>query len=106
MNDRRREERLYTAVLVAFGIGLVAFGILGVPALLVAAAGAVVAAAGIALFHRHLEGPRAGSPTRRGSHRKVPAKYVPSVLEGSRVKRRHTVHQRRRRQASPPPRFR
>jgi hypothetical protein len=105
MNDRRREDRLYTAVLVAFGIGLVAVGILGVPALLVAAIGAVIAAVAIALFHRRLEGGASVVPQGRGGRQKVPAKYVPSVLEGSRVKRRRIVHQRRR-HASAPLRFR
>jgi hypothetical protein len=106
MNDRRQEDRLYTAVLVAFGSGLVGLGLLGVPALLVAAIGAAVAAFGIALLHRRLGGHERGGPLGRSGRRRVPAKYVPSVLEGSQVKRRRVVHQRRRRHTSAPVRFR
>ncbi|HVW47275.1 MAG TPA: hypothetical protein VHA76_09495 [Solirubrobacterales bacterium] len=102
MNDRSSEDRLYAAVLLTFLAGLVALGLLGVPALLVAAIGAVLAAVGIALFHR------APGPGRRRRHRgrRVPDKYVPSVLEGSRVKRRRLAPLRRHRGASPPLRFR
>ncbi|HEX4731820.1 MAG TPA: hypothetical protein VH299_11160 [Solirubrobacterales bacterium] len=106
MNGRRSEERLYTAIVLAFLIGLVALGLLGIPALLVAAIGAVVAAVGIALFQRSL-GRRSGlTPTGRGGRQKVPERYVPSVLEGSSMKRRRIVHLRRHRNASPPLRFR
>lgn len=96
MKNRRSEDRLYTAVLLAFLAGLVALGLLGVPALLVAAIGLVAAAPAIALLHRSL-----GNGSRR-----VPEKYVPSVLEGSRVKRRRLAPLRRHRHASPPLRFR
>jgi hypothetical protein len=94
MNHRRSEDRLYPAVLIAFLLGLVALGLFGIPALLVAAIGLVAAALAITLLHR-------GRGTRR-----VPDRYVPSVLEGSRAKRRRFAPLRRHRQASPPLRFR
>jgi hypothetical protein len=91
MKDRRSEDRLYTAVLLAFLVTLVAIGLLGVPTPLVAAIGVVMATVGIALFARR---------------QRVPERYVPSVLEGSRLRRRRIGHLRRHRQASPPLRFR
>jgi len=94
MNGRRNGEPLYAAVLIAFLVGLVALGLFGVPALLVAAIGLLVAALGISLLQRG-----------RGA-RGVPDKYVPSVLEGSRAKRRRFTPLRRHRHASPPLRFR
>jgi hypothetical protein len=106
MDSRRREDRLYTAIVVAFFVGLVVLGLLGVPALLVAAIGAGVAASAIALFHRRLEGrgTRSARPApRRG---KVPERYVPRVLENGSMRRRRMVHLRRHRGASPPLRFR
>jgi hypothetical protein len=106
MNDRRSEERLYTAVVLAFLVGLVVLGLLGVPALLVAAIGAVLAAVGIAVFHRSLGSGSGLTPSRRGGRQKVPERYVPTVLEGSSMKRRRIVHLRRHRNASPPLRFR
>ncbi|HEX3736696.1 MAG TPA: hypothetical protein VHV53_04070 [Solirubrobacterales bacterium] len=87
---------------MAFGVSLVVLGLLGVPALLVAAIGAVVAAVAIGAFHRSL----GGTPRRRSSHQRVPAKYVPSVLEGSSMRRRRIVHLRRHRHPSSPLRFR
>jgi hypothetical protein len=92
MKDRRREDRLYTAVLLAFLVGLVALGLLGIPALLVAAIGLVSATIAIVLMH--------------GRRRQAPARYVPSVLEGSRLKRRRLVHLRRHRHPASPLRFR
>jgi len=106
MNDRRSEDRLYTAVLLTFGVGLVVIGLLGVPALLVAAIGAVLAAIGIVVFRGLLEGADASAGRRRVTHERVPEKYVPSVLEGSSVRRRRIGHLRRQRHASPPLRFR
>ncbi len=54
MSARRRADRRYTAVTVAFLISLVGLGLLGVAAPLVVAIGALVAALGIALRpHRH-----------------------------------------------------
>jgi hypothetical protein len=97
MKGPRDEDRLYTAVVLAFLIGLVALGLLGVPALLVAAIGLAVAAFAIAVFHRMMEG-RGCQP--------VPEKYVPRVLESGSMRRRRGVHLRRRRSASPPLRFR
>ena len=94
MDARHNGESLYAAVLIAFLVGLVALGLLGIPALLVAAIGLTVAALGITLLHRG-----------RGA-RGVPDKYVPSVLEGSRAKRRRFAPLRRHRHASPPLRFR
>jgi hypothetical protein len=47
MNSPRTEDRLYTAVVLAFLTGLVAIGLLGVPALLVAVIGVAVAALAI-----------------------------------------------------------
>jgi hypothetical protein len=91
MNRGHSEDRLYTAVLLAFLVTLVAIGLLGVPLPLVAAIGVALATVGILLFaHRQ----------------KAPPRYVPSVLEGSRLRRRRIVHLRRHRQASPPLRFR
>jgi hypothetical protein len=106
MKDPRTEDRLYSAVTLAFLIGLVALGLSGVPALLVAAIGVAVAALVIALFHRALE--RRGAPSSRPAptgHR-IPEKYVPRVLESGSMRRRRGVHLRRHRGASPPLRFR
>jgi hypothetical protein len=104
MKGRRNEDRLYTAIVVAFLIGLVVLGLVGVPALLVAAIGAGVAGLGIALFHRALEG---GPPSRSSvSHRQVPARYAPPVLERGSMRRRRVAHLRRHRHPSPPLRFR
>jgi hypothetical protein len=91
MNHRHSEDRLYTAVLLAFLVTLVAIGLLGVPMPLVVAIGVVLATAGILLF---------------AQREKAPAKYAPSVLEGSRLRRRRIGHLRRHREASPPLRFR
>jgi hypothetical protein len=91
MNDRRSEDRLYTAVLLAFLVGLVVIGLLGVPALLVAAIGVALATIGILVSH-HRE--------------RAPARHVPTVLEGSRLRRRRIGRPRRHRHASPPLRFR
>jgi hypothetical protein len=99
-------ERLYTAILMAFLVVLVALGLLGVPALLVGAIGLGAAALGIAIFHRRLE---AGSgPERRRSSKRspIPSSYVPSVLEGSSMRRRRGPHLRRRNHPNPPLRFR
>jgi len=106
MNDRRNQDRLYSAVVLAFLVGLVGMGLLGVPALLVAAIGAALAAVGITLFHRSLEGGRGRPPRRRKGRQRIPERYVPSVLEGSSMKRRRTVHLGKRRHAAPPLRFR
>lgn len=91
MNDRHSEDRLYAAALLAFLAALVAIGLLGVPTALVAAIGVALATGGIALFARR---------------ERVPARYVPSVLEGSRLRRRRIGRPRRHREASPPLRFR
>jgi hypothetical protein len=106
MKDRRSEDRLYTAIVMAFLVGLVALGLFGVPALMVAALGAVVAALGIALFHRSLEGGDGAPRGPRKRYRPVPDRYVPSVLEGSSTRRRRLVHLRRHRHTSQPLRFR
>jgi hypothetical protein len=106
MPDRRSGDRLYTAILMAFLVALVGLGLLGVPALLVGAIGVGVAALGIAIFHRRLE---AGSAvgTRQASKRSpVPARYAPSVLEGSSMRRRRGLHLKRRHHPNPPLRFR
>jgi hypothetical protein len=106
MNRSPSEDRLYTALVLAFLIGLVALGLVGVPALLVAALGVAVAALAIAVFHRALA--RRGDAVSRASARRqpVPAKYVPRVLESGSRRRRRGVHLRRHRSASPPLRFR
>jgi hypothetical protein len=106
MNDRHDEDRLYTAVLLTFLAGLVAIGLLGVPALLVAAIGAVLAAVTIFALRRYLPGASLAKGDPRRPHGRVPEKYVPSVLEGSSVRRRRIVHLRRSRNPSPPLRFR
>jgi hypothetical protein len=100
------EDRLYTAVVLAFLTGLVALGLLGVPALLVAAIGVVAAALAIGLFRRALEGRGRSAARSAAGHRKVPEKYVPRVLESGSMRRRRGVHLRRHRGASPPLRFR
>ncbi len=106
MRDRRREDRLYTAIVLAFLVGLVGLGLLGVPALLVAAIGVVVAAILITLCHGYFgDGRRSASPT-GGRPARVPAKYVPSVLEGSSMRRRRLPGLRRQRHPNPPLRFR
>jgi hypothetical protein len=106
MHDRRSEDRLYSAVLMAFGVALIALGLLGVPSLLVAAIGAAAAALGIAFFHRRQASGR-GLGSRRASKRSpVPPRYVPSVLEGSSARRRGGIHLRRRKNASTRLRFR
>jgi hypothetical protein len=106
MTHRSSEDRLYTAVLLTFLVGLIALGLLGVPALLVAAIGVALAAVGIALFRRVLR--RGRTYASRGRHRApgVPDEYVPSVLEGSSMKGRRLAALKRRRQAAPPLRFR
>jgi hypothetical protein len=106
MNGRRSEERLYSVVLLAFLGGLFLLGLLGVPALLVAAIGAAVAAVAILLFRRPLEGVSGSAPRGRRRRQKVPERYVPSVLEGSSVRRRRTIHLGKRRHSAPPLRFR
>jgi hypothetical protein len=106
MNDRRREDRLYTAVVVAFLLGLVALGLFGVPALLVAAIGAAVAGLGIAAFHRRFGAGDDAGPHRRPRRERVPARYVPSVLEGSSARRRRILHLRRHRHPQTPLRLR
>ncbi len=106
MKGRRREESIYTAVVLAFLVGLVGAGLLGVPALLVAAIGAGVAAVAIALFRGSLERGRKPGAGRRHGQRQIPERYVPSVLEGSSIKRRRGVHLGKRRHSAPPLRFR
>lgn len=106
MKGQRSEDRPYTAVVLAFLVGLVALGLLGVPALLVAAIGVVVAALAIIAFHRTLEGRHGASSRSSARRRAVPEKYVPRVLESGSMRRRRAVHLRRHRGASPPLRFR
>jgi len=106
MPDRRSADRLYTAILMAFLVTLVGLGMLGVPALLVAAIGVGVAALAIAIFHRGLEARSASGGPRSSKRSPIPARYVPSVLEGSSVRRRRGLHLRRRHNADPPLRFR
>jgi len=106
MKGRRSEESTYTAVVLAFLLGLVALGLLGVPAPLVVAIGVALAGLAIALFRSALEGRRGGAPARRARRQKVPERYVPTVLEGSSIKRRRGVHLGKRRHSAPPLRFR
>lgn len=106
MPDRRRGDRLYTVILMAFLVALVGLGLLGVPALLVAAIGIGAAALGIAIFHRRLEAGGTRGDRRATKRSPVPAKYVPSVLEGSSMRRRRVLHLRRRHHPNPPLRFR
>jgi hypothetical protein len=106
MKGPRDEERLYTAMVLAFLSGLVALGLVGVPALLVAAIGVAVAALAIAVFRRPLEARRRGTSGSTGGHQPVPAKYVPQVLESGSLRRRRGIRPRRHRGASPPLRFR
>ena len=105
MRDRSG-NRLYTAILMAFGVALVGIGLLGVPAPLVVAIGLGSAALGIAIFHRRLEAGSAAGIRQKGKRSPVPARYVPSVLEGSSMRRRRGLHLRRRQHPNPPLRFR
>jgi hypothetical protein len=91
---------------MAFGGALVALGLLGVPALLVGAIGLAAAALGIAIFHRRLEAGSARRGRRTGKRSPIPGSYVPSVLEGSSMRRRRGLHLRRRHHPNPPLRFR
>lgn len=106
MKNRRSEDRLYTAVLLAFLLGLVGIGLLGVPALLVAAIGATVAAVALAALRRSLETGHKARPGGRSKRQKIPERYVPSVLEGSTTRRRRGVHLGKRRHPAPPLRLR
>lgn len=106
MDDRRGGDRLYTAILMAFLVTLVGLGVLGVPALLVAAIGLAVAALAIVLFRRRLEAGSASQPRRTSKRSPIPTSYVPSVLEGSSMRRRRGLHLRRRHHPNPPLRFR
>jgi hypothetical protein len=106
MPDRRSGDRLYTAILMAFLLALIGLGLLGVPALLVAAIGVGAAALGIALFHRWLEAGSARGGRRASKRSPIPPAYVPSVLEGSSMRRRRLLPLRRRHHANPPLRFR
>jgi hypothetical protein len=100
------DDRLYTAILMAFLVALVGLGVLGVPALLVAAIGLATAALAIAIFHRRLEAGSAARGRRASKRSPIPTSYVPSVLEGSSMRRRRGLHLRRRQHANPPLRFR
>lgn|SRR6185312_3920668 len=102
MNDQRSAERLYTAIVLAFLIGLVVLGLLGVPALLVAAIGIAAAALGIGVFHGFFEADAGASRRRRTTRAQVPERYVPTVLEGSSMRRRRIGLLRRKGHASPP----
>jgi len=106
MPDRSSGNRLYTAILMGFGAVLVGLGLVGVSALLVAAIGVVTAALAIAIFHRRLEAGRVSGGRRSGKRSPIPTEYVPSVLEGSSMRRRRVLHLRRRHNANPPLRFR
>ena len=106
MSERRSGDRLYGAILMAFLVALVGLGLLGVPALLVAAIGLATAALAIAVMHRRLgAGQTAGRP-QTSKRSPVPARYVPSVLEGSSMRRRRGIHLRRRHHPNPPLRYR
>lgn len=106
MPERRSADRLYTAILMAFLVALVGLGLLGVPALLVGAIGLGAAAFGIAIFHRRLEAGTTPGRSRTSKRSPMPAKYVPSVLEGSSMRRRRVLHLRRRHHPHQPLRFR
>lgn len=106
MGDRRGADRLYTTILGAFLVALVGLGVAGVPALLVGAIGLAAAALAIAIFHRRLEAGSASKGRRTSKRSPIPASYVPSVLEGSSMRRRRGLHLRRRNHPNPPLRFR
>ena len=106
MPERRSADRLYTATLMAFLVALVGLGLLGVPALLVAAIGLGAATLGIAIFHRRLEAGGTSGRAPASKRSPIPAKYVPSVLEGSSMRRRRGIHLRRRHHPNRPLRFR
>jgi hypothetical protein len=106
MRERRSGDRLYTAILLAFGAVLVGLGLLGVSALLVAAIGLVTAGLAIAIFHRRLEAGSASRGRRSSKRSPISGSYVPSVLEGSSMRRRRGLHLRRRHHPNPPLRFR
>ena len=104
--DDRSGDRLYTAILMAFLVALVGLGLLGVPALLVAAIGVGAAALGIAIFGRRQGAGSAAARPRASKRSPIPTSYVPSVLEGSSMRRRRGLHLRRRHHPNPPLRFR
>jgi len=106
MPDRRSGDRLYTAILMAFLVALIGLGVVGVPALLVGAIGLATAALAIAIFHRRLEAGSTADMRRSGKRSPIPSSYVPSVLEGSSMRRRRGLHLRRRHHPNPPLRFR
>jgi hypothetical protein len=99
-------DRLYTAILMSFLVTLIGLGVLGVPALLVAAIGLAAAALAITLFHRRLEAGRGETSRIRSKRSPIPGSYVPSVLEGSSMRRRRGLHLRRRHHANRRLRFR
>jgi hypothetical protein len=98
MPERSSQDRLYTAILMAFLAALVGLGLIGVPALLVAAVGLGAATLAIALFHRRPGARPVAARRPVGKRSPVPAKYVPSVLERSSMRRRRALHLRRRHQ--------
>jgi hypothetical protein len=106
MDERRSGDRLHTAILMAFLVALIGLGVLGVPALLVGAIGLATAALAIAIFHRRIEAGSTAERRRVGKRSPIPSSYVPSVLEGSSVRRRRGLHLKRRHHANPPLRFR
>ena len=102
----RSQDRFYLVVLIGFLVALVGVGLLGVPALLVAALGAVFAAIAI-LALRGLSEADATPAEKPASRPRGPARqYVPSVLEGSSMKRRRGIHIRRGHQPQKPLRSR
>jgi hypothetical protein len=106
MPERRSGDRLYPAILMAFLIALIGLGLVGVPALLVGAIGLAAAALVIVVFHRRLEAGSAAPSRSKGKRSPIPSSYVPSVLEGSSLRRRRGLHLRRRQNSHPPLRFR
>lgn len=106
MPEQRSPDRLYTVILMTFLVALVGLGLLGVPALLVAAIGLGAATLGIAIFHRRLEAEKTSGRPQASKRSRVPAKYVPSVLEGSSMRRRRVIHLRRHHHPDRPLRFR
>jgi hypothetical protein len=102
MHDRPGEDRLYAAILMAFLVALIGLGLVGLPALLVAAIGVVLAALAIATSHHRFEARPAAGARRSSKRSTIPAKYVPSVLEGSSTRRRRVLHLRRRHHPDPP----
>ncbi len=106
MQRGRSQDRFYPVVLIGFLIALVATGLLGVPALLVAALGAALAAIAILALRGLIEADARPAEKPAARPRRPARQYVPTVLEGSSMRRRRGLQIRRRHQPQKPLRYR